>query len=46
MLCIIFGITVALITWGQLGNWSALVGVGATIGLYLTMKFWPTESSR
>ena len=44
MLCIIFGVMIAALTYNWLGNWAALAGVIAAAALYLGMKFWPVKS--
>ena len=43
MLCIIFGVAIAALTYNWLGDCAALAGVIAAVGLFLTMKFWPMK---
>lgn len=43
MLCIFFGAIIATITYPWLGPWAALAGIGAAVGLFLSLKFWPKQ---
>jgi len=46
MLCIVFGVMMAALTWAWVGSWAGLVGIAAAVGLYATMRFWPLKTQK
>lgn len=46
MLCLLFGVMIAALTYNWLGEWSVLAGIVAAASVFSIMKFWPAKKRK